>query len=49
VSHDSARIGEAQSTLNDGVVSHANALAAALGVQPGLRCKTMVERLRSGH
>jgi hypothetical protein len=48
VSHDSARIGEAQSTLADGVLSHANALAIALGVQPGQRCKTLVERLRSG-
>jgi hypothetical protein len=49
VSHSSARIGEAQSTLADGVVSHTNALAAALGVQSGQRCSAMIERLRSGH
>ena len=49
VSSDSARIGEAQSTYEDGVVSHANALASALGVQPGQGCRTMVERLRGGH
>lgn len=35
VSHDSACIGFASSTLDDGVVSHANALALALGIQPG--------------
>ena len=35
VAHDSARIGEAASTLATGVVSHANALAAALGAVPG--------------
>jgi hypothetical protein len=49
VSHASARIGEAQSTLDDGVISHANALATALGVEAGLRCKAMVGRLRIGH
>ena len=47
VSHASARIGEAQSTLDQGVVSHANALAAALGVQTGQDCKRLVERLLS--
>ena len=35
VAHHSARIGEAASTLDEGVVSHANATAAALGVHPG--------------
>lgn len=39
VSHVSARIGEARSTLEDGVVSHANALAAALGVAVGQGCR----------
>lgn len=37
VSHDSARIGEARSTLEDGVISHANEAARGLGLQPGLR------------
>jgi hypothetical protein len=49
VSHASARIGEAQSTLADGIVSHANALAGALGVQAGQSCRNMVDRLRIGH
>lgn len=46
VSHDSARIGDAHSTLADGVVSHANALAVALGVVPGvaLREQPLIRR-----
>jgi hypothetical protein len=39
VAHDSARIGEAASTLASGVVSHANAAAAALGAAPGRRLR----------
>lgn len=35
VSHDSARIGESASTYEDGVISHANAAAAAMGAVPG--------------
>ena len=46
VAHDSARIGEARSTLADGVVSHCNELARALGVAPGQACSAVVERLR---
>lgn len=42
VAHDSARIGEADSTLADGVVSHANAAAQALGARPGLPCRALV-------
>ena len=34
VSHTSARIGQAASTLTHGVVSHANAAAQALGISP---------------
>lgn len=37
VAHDSARIGEAASTWETGVVSHANAAARALGARPGVR------------
>ncbi len=37
VAHTSARIGEARSTLDDGLISHANAAAAALGAKPGQR------------
>ena len=36
VSHGSARIGEAASTLATGVVSHTNAAAAGLGARQGL-------------
>lgn len=39
VAHTSARIGEARSTFDDGIISHANAAAAALGAQPGLRLR----------
>ncbi|MFT3779172.1 MAG: hypothetical protein QM772_12980 [Ottowia sp.] len=46
VAHDSARIGEARSTLHDGIVSHCNELARALGVAPGQACRAVVERLR---
>jgi Na+/phosphate symporter len=36
VAHSSACIGQAASTLSTGIVSHANALAAALGVRAGM-------------
>ncbi|HRH76688.1 MAG TPA: hypothetical protein PK129_05000, partial [Cellvibrionaceae bacterium] len=45
VSHDSARIGEARSTLDDGVISHANAYAEALGATPGLRLRDWLASL----
>ncbi len=37
VAHTSARIGEARSTLEDGVISHANAAAKAMGAPVGER------------
>jgi hypothetical protein len=37
VAHDSARIGEAHSTLHDGVLSFVNEPAAALGLRVGQR------------
>jgi hypothetical protein len=37
VAHTSACIGEARSTLEDGLISHVNAAAAALGAKPGQR------------
>jgi hypothetical protein len=46
VSHDSARIGEAHSTLDDGLISHANAAAAALGARAGLRLRDWLAELR---
>ena len=48
VGHHSARIGEAQSTLDDGVISHVNALAQALGVQAGQSCSAVIKRLQAG-
>ena len=39
VAHTSARIGEARSTLDDGVIAHVNTAAAALGARPGLRLR----------
>lgn len=47
VAHHSARIGEARSTLHDGVISHVNEAAAALGARPGLRLRDWIERLRA--
>lgn len=45
VAHDSARIGEAQSTLDEGIVSHVNAMAQALGVVVGQRCELVIDTL----
>lgn len=42
VEHTSARIGDAHSTLNDGIISHVNALAAALGIAPGQTCRQAI-------
>ena len=48
VAHTSARIGEAKSTFEEGVISHANAMARALGLMPGQRLKTaLAQRLRA--
>lgn len=40
----SARIGDGLSTYEDGIVSHANDAAAALGARPGIRLRSLVER-----
>jgi hypothetical protein len=45
VSHLSARIGEAHSTLNDGIITRLNELAGALGVRQGQQCRSAVEVL----
>ena len=42
VAHTSARIGDAQSTWSDGIITHANARALALGVRAGLACQAAV-------
>ena len=46
VSHASARIGDARSSLNDGIISHLNALAAQAGVAVGQTCQQAVQQLR---
>ncbi len=46
VEHSSARIGDARSTLNDGIISHANALAVALGAAPGRQCAALVAHVQ---
>lgn len=47
VSHCSARIGEAQSTLRNGIVSHQNALALALGAVTGHSCQQIIDNLQT--
>ena len=45
VSHSSARIGDAADTWSNGVVSHVNAAARTLGVEPGLTIRAAVRRM----
>ncbi|MCY1551076.1 hypothetical protein D9M68_873830 [compost metagenome] len=45
VSHTSARIGQATSTLAHGVVSHANAAAQALGIRTQERLQPQTDNL----
>lgn len=45
VGHASARIGDARSTLDDGIITHANAGATAIGVRAGQRCRDAVAAL----
>ncbi len=49
VSHMTARIGEADSTLRTGVVSHCNALATQQGVEPGQTCQHALYRFAALH
>ncbi len=45
VAHTSARIGDAASTLEDGMVSHTNPLADALGIRAGQRLQPLIQSL----
>ncbi len=45
VAHTSARIGEAHSTLNDGIISHANELAGRLDIQAGQSVLSIIQKL----
>jgi hypothetical protein len=46
VSAASARIGDARSTYEDGIVSRVNTCAAALGLHEGISAREFVSRLR---
>ena len=46
VSHSSACIGQARSTLHDGVVNHCNLLAHELGIDVGHTCQSVVDHLQ---
>src|SRR6266849_6893304 len=46
VGHDTARIGDGADMLARGVITHANALAAALGVRPGMTCRAAAASLQ---
>ena len=48
VAHTSARIGDARDTWDNGVISHVNALAQALGFAPGATVRATVLRLGLG-
>ncbi|MCL4696643.1 MAG: hypothetical protein KJ023_06210 [Burkholderiaceae bacterium] len=47
VAHTSARIGEAASTLDDGVIAHGNDAAAAKGARAGLRIAHWLQAART--
>jgi len=46
VSHRSARIGDVADMQRRGVVSHANSIAARLGIVAGMPCESVLEALR---
>src|SRR5262245_30903802 len=46
VGHDTARIGDGADMMAGGVISHANDLAASLGVRPGQSCRDAAGRLQ---
>ena len=46
VGHDTARIGDGADMMAHGVISHANGLAASLGVRPGQSCRDAAAALQ---
>lgn len=46
VGHDTARIGDGADMIASGVLTHANGIAASLGVAPGQPCRDAAERLQ---
>jgi uncharacterized protein YunC (DUF1805 family) len=52
VGHDTARIGDGADMMACGVITHANAIATALGVSPGQSCRdaaTALQQARPAH
>ena len=49
VSATSARIGDARSTFEDGIISRINGRAAALGLREGISAREFVAGLRRAH
>jgi hypothetical protein len=47
VSHATARIGDARSTLGEGLISHANEAARSLGAREGAPCRDWIDVLLS--
>jgi hypothetical protein len=47
IGHDTARIGDGADMMARGVITHANALAAALGCRPGISCRDAATRLQA--
>lgn len=45
ISHESGRIGDSQDMWDNGVISHANALALAAGLKPGMRVKDALMKI----
>src|SRR5262245_37645033 len=48
VGHDTARIGDGADMISSGIISHANKLAAALGVKPNQPCRDAAVKLQQG-
>ncbi len=46
VGHDTARIGDGADMMASGVITHANAIAASLGVSPGQSCRDAAAALQ---
>ncbi len=49
VGHDTARIGDGADMMARGVITHANGLAASLGVGPGQACRDAAAALQQAH
>jgi hypothetical protein len=47
IGHDTARIGDGADMMARGVITHANALAQALGCRPGMSCHDAATRLQA--